>query len=247
MRFCANISTLFNDIPKLTERKDYRFDAIECQNPYDISVNEWKELISNNKSLKWILINSLPLFNQTNEIPSFIEYQQLVLNRTLDYAKALNVNKVHLVMTDANNDSDRCKIIDLVYQAAEFFQPHRIMCLIEPLSIRLNYYLQSYSMAIDIVKSSKTDNLKIMLDSYHLQRLHGNLTERVKEMIPFVGHVQISQTPNRDCPVNEDGEVNHRYFLSKLIKPFYQDFIGLEYNDSSTASMTWLNEFSITD
>ncbi|CAF4384263.1 unnamed protein product, partial [Adineta steineri] len=146
-----------------------------CQNPYDISVSEWKELISNNKSLKWILINSLPLYNQTNEIPSFNEYQQLVLNRTLDYAKALNVNKVHLVMTDANNNSDRCKIIDLVYQAAEFFQPHRIMCLIEPLSIRLNYYLQSYSMAIDMVKSSKTDNLKIMLDSYHLQRLHGNL------------------------------------------------------------------------
>jgi hydroxypyruvate isomerase len=29
--------------------------------------------------------------------------------------------------------------------------------------------------------------------------------------------------------MNEDGEVNHRYFLSKLIAPFYQDFIGLEY------------------
>ena len=88
-------------------RKDYRFDAIECQNPYDVSVDEWKELMLNNKSLKWILINSLPLYGQTNEIPSFDEYQQLVLNRTLVYAKALDVNKVHLVMTDANNDSDR--------------------------------------------------------------------------------------------------------------------------------------------
>lgn len=67
-----------------------------------------------------------------------------------------------------------------MHQAARYFQPHRIMCLIEPLSIRINYYLQSYSTAIDIVKSSKSDNLKIMLDSFHLQRLHGNLTERVK-------------------------------------------------------------------
>jgi hydroxypyruvate isomerase len=119
------------------------------------------------------------------------------------------------------------------------------MCLIEPLSTRSNYYLRSYTTAMDIVKSSKTDNLKIMLDSFHLQRLHGNLTERVqvnkfhltivleiffKELIPFVGHVQISQTPKRDCPMSEDGEVNHQYFLSKLIAPFYQDFIGLEYN-----------------
>jgi len=63
--------------------------------------------MSNNQSLKWILINSLSLFDQTNEIPSFNDYQQLVLNRTLDYAKILQVNKIHLVMTDVNNDSDR--------------------------------------------------------------------------------------------------------------------------------------------
>jgi hydroxypyruvate isomerase len=78
-------------------------------------------------------------------------------------------------------------------------------------------------------------------------------------MASFVGHVQISQTPNRNCPMSEDGEVNHRYFLTKLIAPFYQDFIGLEYNgkgdkyfeiyyfcfiDSSESSFEWLNEFS---
>jgi hydroxypyruvate isomerase len=58
------------------------------------------------------------------------------------------------------------------------------MCLIEPLSTRENYYLRSYSTALDIVKSSKCENLKIMLDSFHLQRLHGNLTERV-EVLKF--------------------------------------------------------------
>lgn len=72
-----------------------------------MSVDEWKELIKNNQSLKWILINSLPLYDHSNHIPSFNDYQQLILNRTLTYAKTLNVNKVHLVMTDINNDSDR--------------------------------------------------------------------------------------------------------------------------------------------
>ena len=52
-------------------------------------------------------------------------------------------------------------------------------------------------------------------------------------MSSYVGHVQISQTPQRDCPMNADGEVNHRYFLSKLVAPFYQDYIGLEYNGTS--------------
>jgi hypothetical protein len=57
--------------------------------------------------LKWVLINSLPLCDQTKEIPSFNDYQKLVLDRTLAYSKALNVSKVHLVMTDTNNDSER--------------------------------------------------------------------------------------------------------------------------------------------
>lgn len=175
----------------------------------------------------------------------------------------------------------RSKVVGLVYQAARYFQPYGITCLIEPLSTRANYYLRSYSTAIDIVKSSQLDNLKIMLDSFHLQRLHGNLTERVqvidrlfciknsensafcspKEMSSYVGHVQISQTPERDCPMNMNGEVNHRYFLSKVVAPFYQDYIGLEYNgendtprkhidhsgiillDSTQGSFEWLNEF----
>ena len=88
-------------------RKDYRFDAIECQNPYEVSTDTWKEAMAKDRSLKWILINSLPLYDQTNEIPSFNEYKKIVLDRTLDYAKMFNVSKVHLVMTEAKDDSDR--------------------------------------------------------------------------------------------------------------------------------------------
>ena len=80
------------------------------------------------------------------------------------------------------------KIVDLVYRAARFFRVHGILCLIEPLSTRANYYLRSYSTAVDIVKSSNMDNLKVMLDSFHLQRLHGNLTERV-QVIHLLGRL----------------------------------------------------------
>lgn len=88
-------------------RKDYQFQAVECQNPYDVSIEEWKDLVSKNRPVQWVLINSVPLFEQTKEIPSFEQYQQLVLHRTLDYAKALKVSKVHLLMMDTDNDTDR--------------------------------------------------------------------------------------------------------------------------------------------
>ena len=64
-------------------------------------------MMTKDRSSKWILINSLPLYDQTNEIPSFNEYKKIVRVRTLDYAKMFNVSKVHLVMTEAKDDSDR--------------------------------------------------------------------------------------------------------------------------------------------
>ncbi|CAF0893241.1 unnamed protein product [Didymodactylos carnosus] len=208
-------------------RKDYRFDAVECQNPYEFTIDQWKKVFNEEKRPKWVLINSPPLFDQPQTISTFDQYRQHILDKTLDYAKELKISKVHLVMNDVSNSSQIPSVVNLLKLAAQYFAPHNIMCLIEPLSTRSDYYLRSYYLAADIVREAKQSNLKVMLDSFHLQRLHGNLTENIELLAPFVGHVQISQTPLRDCPMN-NGEVNHKYFLQK-IATFYHDYIGLEY------------------
>lgn len=38
-----------------------------------------------------------------------------------------------------------------------------------------------------MVKNVNSPNLKLMLDVFHLQYLHGNLTQNIKEMLPYVG------------------------------------------------------------
>lgn len=38
-----------------------------------------------------------------------------------------------------------------------------------------------------MVKKVNSPNLKLMLDMFHLQQLHGNLTRNIKEMLPYVG------------------------------------------------------------
>jgi hypothetical protein len=37
------------------------------------------------------------------------------------------------------------------------------------------------------VKKVNSPNLKLMLDMFHLQHLHGNLTRNIKELLPYVG------------------------------------------------------------
>ncbi|RWS28395.1 hydroxypyruvate isomerase-like protein [Leptotrombidium deliense] len=262
MKFCANLSTLLQDIPSLTDRYiqfcrvPSLVNAIECQNPYLHSIDEWNGVIGKctkeyKRTPKWILINSPPLFDKCKDIPSNDDFENKVLKQTLEYAKAFNVRKVHLILQDTNDVYEFLqqeplivfmpKMEDLLKYAARFMAPHNITCVIEPLSIRPNYYLRSYPLAKEIVRTVNESNLKVMLDTFHLQKLHGNITENIDLIKEVVGHVQISQTPLRDSPMNS-GEVDHKYVLNCVSK-FYTDYVGLEYNAKSDDTLSWTESF----
>lgn len=118
--------------------------------------------------------------------------------------------------------------MNLLKHGAKRLNEHNIICVIEPLSIRKFYYLRCYLQAKSFLEQLNEPNLKILIDSYHMQMLNGNLTTIVNELKNETGHVQISQVPLRDSPINT-GEINFDYFLN-LISKGYSDYVGLEYN-----------------
>ena len=65
-------------------------------------------------------------------------------------------------------------------KGSRFLAKLNVTCLIEPLSMRPNYYLRSYDTALQLVKELNEPNLKIMFDTYHCQRLHGNITHYIE-------------------------------------------------------------------
>lgn len=247
MRFAANLSTLCSDIPKLTDRfvhilarKDFKFGDIECQNPYATPLSEWEDLTSK-FSVNWTLINTPHLFEswKENRLPTFEEYKASGFDRAIQYATALRVRKLHLVLMDGPVDDG--KLVELLTAASRECDPLGITCVLEPLSIRPNYYLRSYDVAKSLVEKVNRPNLKVMLDTFHLQMLHGNLTSYFEKLKDVTGHVQVSQAPLRDSPWNS-GEINYAYVFKKLSKQ-YDDVIGLEYNSTSQESFSWLENY----
>lgn len=57
--------------------------------------------------------------------------------------------------------------------------------------------------AMEVIKTINSPNLKIMLDLFHLQMIRGNITNTIKEIMDYVGHIQIAQAP---------GELNIPFF-----------------------------------
>lgn len=82
-----------------------------------------------------------------------------------------------------------------------------------------------------------------MLDIFHLQLIRGNISNTIKELIQFIGHVQIAQAPNRNEP-NSPGEINYKYVLETLQKAGYNDWIGLEYKPlgDTKDGLVWIGE-----
>lgn len=83
-----------------------------------------------------------------------------------------------------------------------------------------------------------------MLDIFHLQLIQGNISNTIRELKDYIGHVQIAQAPLRNEP-DTDGEINYKYVLKVLAHEGYNDWIGLEYKpkESSASGLKWIGEF----
>jgi hydroxypyruvate isomerase len=83
-------------------------------------------------------------------------------------------------------------------------------------------------------------NLKIQYDVYHIQRSEGNLVATLRGYLPWVGHIQVADSPERHQPGT--GEINWKRVFSTLEELGYQGYIGLEYNPPGPTeeSFGWL-------
>jgi len=238
-RFAANLTMMFNEVPFL-DRFDAAasagFTAVEFLFPYDHSPEAIAERLHRN-GLTPALFNLPPGNWDAGEkgfaaLPDrFVDLQQSLLT-ALPYAKATGVKRVHL-MAGLASRSDR-RAVEAFYKsvtwAAEFFAPHGLDVVLEPLNPRNTpgYFLNDFGFARDLIVELKIPNLKLQFDIYHCQILHGDVTMRLREMMPIIGHIQIASIPSRHEPDGE--ELNYPFLFAELDRLDYRGFVGCEYN-----------------
>ncbi|XP_022691443.1 putative hydroxypyruvate isomerase isoform X2 [Varroa jacobsoni] len=257
LKFAPNISLMFKELTNLPDRYEEAgrrgFRAVECQFPYDSNIEDLVRA-KYSAGVEQVLINSFQgkghgdagFACQPNRQEDFKKSIEL----TIRYAKALNCKKVHIMAGVSQQgvtapEMESMYIYNLCY-AAEKLQGAGIMGLIEPLcaQVRDDYFLKSYDKALEYVKKVNSRHLRIMLDVFHLQMLHGNLSTKISQLARFVGHVQISQAPKRTEP-SAPGEIDYHYVLELLNELGYRDYIGLEYCPSGKTvdSMRFLKDW----
>ena len=117
--------------------------------------------------------------------------------------------------------------------------------LIEPINSRdmPGFFLSRQDHARRIIETVKADNLRLQLDLYHCQIMHGDLATHVREYLGIARHIQIAGVPERHEP--DVGEINYPYLFDLLDELGYDGFVGCEYRPraGTLEGLGWLDAY----
>lgn len=257
LKFCANLSFMYQEANCLLERYSLAansgFSSVECAFPYSDTLEKVVKA-KTDANVQQILINAPK--GEAHElgfaaIPSMEDRFCSSIDLAVSYANALNCSKIHVMAglvaqpTEVNHEAYEK---NLTY-AAQVFETKGIIGLIEPINkySAPGYYLNSYEQAIEVLNKINSPNLKLQLDIFHLQQIKGDLTNNIKSLLPYVGHIQLAQVPARNEP-NTSGEINYNYIFQLLEELDYSEWIGLEYNPKGDTDkgLSWLRDIKKT-
>ncbi|XP_034836054.1 putative hydroxypyruvate isomerase [Maniola hyperantus] len=256
MKFCANLAFMFMESSSILERyalaKDAGFKVVETGFPLGHSIEQVKQA-KEASGVEQVLIN-LKTGDVTKgelgvtAVPGKEDEFKDNLKTTIDYAKALGARKIHIMAGRLENVSPQnwATYESNLKYAADVLKTEGILGVIEPINQHSvpKYLLSDYGKAVDIIKRIDSDHLKLQLDIFHLQHISGDLSHNIKNLMPYVGHVQIAQVPHRNEP-DTPGEINYKYILEHIVNSGYNDWIGLEYKPAGNTKngLKWIKDY----
>lgn len=248
-RFAANLSMMFTEhafLDRFEAAAKAGFKAVEFLFPYEFPADEIGARLKAH-GLTQALFNLPPGDWAKGErglaaLPGREDEFRQSLVAAKPYAEITGVKRLHLMAGMVEKTpANLAHYKDAIRRAAETFGPDGLDILLEPLNRRdmPGYLLDDFGMAVEIIADLALPNVKLQFDIYHCQILHGDVTTRLRTMMPIIGHIQVASIPSRNEPGSE--ELNDAFLFAELDRLGYQGFIGGEYRPKAgtEAGLSW--------
>jgi len=222
-------------LPRYEEARKSGFEAVSVPLLiYDYSIEELKKA-KEDAYVEQMLITSptntkVGLLNGYAAIPGQEQEFCASIQKAVEYARALKCPYVHViagVVESPTPKHDEVYVKNLRH-AISVFEKENITAIIEPICEHAmpNYYMNCFKKAMKVMEEINSPRLKLQLDIYHLQSIHGDLTHYIKCCLPRTAIVQVAQVPHRHEP-DIMGEVDFHYVFKLLKELKYSGYISL--------------------
>lgn len=255
MLFSANLGFLWNDRPlpeAIRAAKAAGFDAVECHWPYETAEEDIIAALRD---------TGLPLLglntsrgnvgageNGLSALPGREAEALAAIDQALTYARSVGAANVHVMAGFAQGAAAENSFVSALEYACERAAEIQKTILIEPLNKydAPGYFLSTTTHAAELIARVGADNLKLMFDCYHVQLMEGDLSHRLKTLMPVIGHIQFARVPDRGPP--DGGELNYAYIFDLLGDLGWRRPLGAEYKSAlpTDETLAWMHTLRST-
>lgn len=222
------------------------FDAVECHWPYDTPPEDITAALEET-GLRMLGLNTVRGDTTAGDnglaaLPGREEEARAAIDQAIAYASTIKTPNIHVMAGFAEGDAARQTFIENLRYACRSAASQGITILIEPLNHHdaPGYFLQTADQAAEIIAAVGAENLKLMFDCYHIQIMQGDVTRRLEQFMPHIGHIQIAAVPSRGEP--DDGELDYRHVMRTIRALGFDSPVGAEYRPATTteAGLGWM-------
>ncbi len=255
-KFAANLSMMFNEVPFLDRFAAARaagFEAVEFLFPYEFPAAEIATRLADH-GLQNVLFNAPPGDWNAGErgmacLPARRAEFRDGIRKALDYAAALGCPRLHVMAGLAPADAARdmllgCYAANLDW-AAEECAKAGVKPVIEPINHRdiPGFFLNTTAQAKAVIEAVGPERVGLQFDLYHCQITEGDVTRKAQELLPFIAHMQVADTPGRHEPGT--GEVRWDFVFGAIDAMGYRGWIGCEYRPKgeTLAGLGWWQKY----
>lgn len=249
LRFSANLGFLWADLPltdAIRAAKAAGFDAVECHWPYDTPAADVAAALGET-GLTMLGLNTSrgDVAGGENGLSALPDRQgdaRTAIDQAIDYARQIGTPNIHVMAGFAAGPAADAAFRDNLRYACAKAADHGITILIEPLNPNdaPGYFLANTTQARDLIVDLALPNLALMFDCYHVGRTEGDVSRRLQDLQPLIGHIQFASVPDRGPP--DQGELSYDHLFGVIADMGWTGPLGAEYKPKGPTddSLTWL-------
>ncbi len=91
-----------------------------------------------------------------------------------------------------------------------------------------DYFCDNFDLAVDICKQISSERMKLLFDIYHVQIMHGDLIERIRQYHPCIAHYHTAGNPGRN-EIDKTQEINYPGVVKAILETGYKGYLGQEF------------------